>query len=60
MDLAKRLNEQLAAQQQAKQKCSLETPRPISPDGEPRSRSFDQRHPKNGKGMFYSSFCFLF
>ncbi|KAM7350643.1 inositol hexakisphosphate and diphosphoinositol-pentakisphosphate kinase isoform 4-T4 [Cochliomyia hominivorax] len=47
MDLAKRLNQELASQQQqTKQTGSLEATRPISPDGEPRSRSFEQR-PKN-------------
>ncbi|XP_065366301.1 inositol hexakisphosphate and diphosphoinositol-pentakisphosphate kinase isoform X9 [Calliphora vicina] len=50
MDLAKRLNQELASQQQqTKQTGSLEANRPISPDGEPRSRSFEQR-PKNIKG----------
>ncbi|XP_055914293.1 inositol hexakisphosphate and diphosphoinositol-pentakisphosphate kinase isoform X4 [Eupeodes corollae] len=44
-DLAKRLNEELASQQ-AKQSGSLEVNRAISPDGEPRSRSFEQRHQK--------------
>ncbi|XP_046803289.1 inositol hexakisphosphate and diphosphoinositol-pentakisphosphate kinase isoform X6 [Lucilia cuprina] len=49
MDLAKRLNQELASQQQqTKQTGSLEANRPISPDGEPRSRSFEQR-PKNIK-----------
>lgn len=52
MDLAKRLNQELASQQQqTKQTGSLEATRPISPDGEPRSRSFEQR-PKNIKGMY--------
>lgn len=53
MDLAKRLNKELASQQQqqTKQTGSLETNRPISPDGEPRSRSFEQRSQKS-KGMF--------
>ncbi|XP_075155203.1 inositol hexakisphosphate and diphosphoinositol-pentakisphosphate kinase isoform X12 [Haematobia irritans] len=52
MDLAKRLNKELASQQQqqhhqTKQSGSLETNRPISPDGEPRSRSFEQRSQKS-------------
>ncbi|XP_059224204.1 inositol hexakisphosphate and diphosphoinositol-pentakisphosphate kinase isoform X8 [Stomoxys calcitrans] len=50
MDLAKRLNKELASQQQqhqAKQTGSLEANRPISPDGEPRSRSFEQRSQKS-------------
>ncbi|XP_073830893.1 inositol hexakisphosphate and diphosphoinositol-pentakisphosphate kinase isoform X31 [Musca autumnalis] len=50
MDLAKRLNKELASQQhqqQTKQTGSLETDRPISPDGEPRSRSFEQRSQKS-------------
>lgn len=54
MDLAKRLNKELASQQQqqTKQTGSLEANRPISPDGEPRSRSFEQRSQKS-KGMFF-------
>ncbi|XP_011292166.2 inositol hexakisphosphate and diphosphoinositol-pentakisphosphate kinase isoform X13 [Musca domestica] len=49
MDLAKRLNKELASQQQqqTKQTGSLEANRPISPDGEPRSRSFEQRSQKS-------------
>ncbi|XP_055847092.1 inositol hexakisphosphate and diphosphoinositol-pentakisphosphate kinase isoform X16 [Episyrphus balteatus] len=47
-DLAKRLNEELASQQ-AKQSGSLEVNRAISPDGEPRSRSFEQRHHQKTK-----------
>ncbi|XP_020714357.1 inositol hexakisphosphate and diphosphoinositol-pentakisphosphate kinase isoform X3 [Ceratitis capitata] len=42
--LAKRLNEELASQQH-----SLESQRPISPDTEPRSRSYEQRDPKSAK-----------
>ncbi|XP_037921016.1 inositol hexakisphosphate and diphosphoinositol-pentakisphosphate kinase isoform X4 [Hermetia illucens] len=45
MDLAKRLSEELAAQQ-AKQSGSLGTNRALSPDAEPRSRSYEQQHPK--------------
>lgn len=55
MDLAKRLSEELAAQQsgQSKQSSSLDnsdgTNRVRSPDGEPQSRSFDQQgHAKKG------------
>ncbi|XP_061396680.1 inositol hexakisphosphate and diphosphoinositol-pentakisphosphate kinase [Musca vetustissima] len=51
MDLAKRLNKELASQHQQqqsnKQTGSLEANRPISPDGEPRSRSFEQRSQKS-------------
>lgn len=46
--MAKRLNEELASQQH-----SLESQRPISPDTEPRSRSYEQRDPKSAKGMFH-------
>lgn len=49
LDLAKRLNEELASQQQTKQTGSLETPRPISPNAEPRSRSYEQ-HAQKSKG----------
>ncbi|XP_039961524.1 inositol hexakisphosphate and diphosphoinositol-pentakisphosphate kinase isoform X8 [Bactrocera tryoni] len=42
--LAKRLNEELASQQH-----SLESQRPISPDAEPRSRSYEQRDQKRAK-----------
>lgn len=51
MDLAKRLSEELAAQQ-AKQSGSLGTNRALSPDAEPRSRSYEQQHPKT-KGNYY-------
>lgn len=44
--MAKRLNEELASQQH-----SLESQRPISPDAEPRSRSYEQRDQKRAKGM---------
>ncbi|XP_017465337.1 PREDICTED: inositol hexakisphosphate and diphosphoinositol-pentakisphosphate kinase isoform X3 [Rhagoletis zephyria] len=48
--LAKRLNEELASQQQTVQQIgSLESQRPISPDTEPRSRSYEQRDPKRAK-----------
>lgn len=58
MDLAKRLSEELAAQQQSnqgKQSSSLDnnnggTNRVCSPEGEPQSRSFDQQgHAKKGE-----------
>lgn len=57
MDLAKRLSEELAAQQsggQSKQSSSLDNNEPgnrvCSPDGEPQSRSFDQQgHAKKGE-----------
>nr|XP_036227091.1 inositol hexakisphosphate and diphosphoinositol-pentakisphosphate kinase isoform X12 [Bactrocera oleae] len=42
--LAKRLNEELASQQH-----SMESQRPISPDAEPRSRSYEQRDQKRAK-----------
>ncbi|XP_055384691.1 inositol hexakisphosphate and diphosphoinositol-pentakisphosphate kinase isoform X2 [Condylostylus longicornis] len=42
-DLAKRLSEELA---QSKQSGSLESNRNLSPESEPRSRSFDNRHQK--------------
>ncbi|XP_053951056.1 inositol hexakisphosphate and diphosphoinositol-pentakisphosphate kinase isoform X12 [Anastrepha ludens] len=48
--LAKRLNEELASQQQTKQQIgSFESQRPISPDAEPRSRSYEQRDQKRAK-----------
>ncbi|XP_016923723.1 inositol hexakisphosphate and diphosphoinositol-pentakisphosphate kinase isoform X18 [Drosophila suzukii] len=45
MDLAKRLNEELASQQQQNQQLRPISPdiRAVSPDCEPRSRSFEQR-----------------
>ncbi|XP_037889484.1 inositol hexakisphosphate and diphosphoinositol-pentakisphosphate kinase isoform X6 [Glossina fuscipes] len=49
LDLAKRLNEELASQQQTKQTGSLETARPISPNAEPRSRSYEQQHAQKSK-----------
>uniref|UniRef100_A0A1B0FIZ5 Inositol hexakisphosphate and diphosphoinositol-pentakisphosphate kinase n=1 Tax=Glossina morsitans morsitans TaxID=37546 RepID=A0A1B0FIZ5_GLOMM len=51
LDLAKRLNEELASQQQTKQTGSLETPRPISPNAEPRSRSYEQHAQKSKDGI---------
>ena len=51
MDLAKRLSEELAVQ--AKQNSgSLEGNRPITPDNEPRSRSYELRHQKS-KGIHF-------
>ncbi|XP_016956370.1 inositol hexakisphosphate and diphosphoinositol-pentakisphosphate kinase isoform X13 [Drosophila biarmipes] len=49
MDLAKRLNEELASQQQQSQQLRPISPdiRAVSPDCEPRSRSFEQR-PSSG------------
>ncbi|XP_070074585.1 inositol hexakisphosphate and diphosphoinositol-pentakisphosphate kinase isoform X3 [Drosophila takahashii] len=49
MDLAKRLNEELASQQQQNQQLRPISPdiRAVSPDCEPRSRSFEQR-PSSG------------
>jgi hypothetical protein len=48
MDLAKRLNEELAAQQAG----SLDAQRPLSPDTDaPRSRSYDQ-HKIKGKCLW--------
>ncbi|XP_067637668.1 inositol hexakisphosphate and diphosphoinositol-pentakisphosphate kinase isoform X16 [Eurosta solidaginis] len=47
--LAKRLNEELQQQQTKQQIGSLESQRPISPDTEPRSRSYEQRHQKTAK-----------
>lgn len=62
MDLAKRLSEELAAQQagQSKQSSSLDNNegvnRVCSPEGEPQSRSFDQQgHAK--KGTLVVLFC---
>uniref|UniRef100_A0A1A9WB12 Inositol hexakisphosphate and diphosphoinositol-pentakisphosphate kinase n=1 Tax=Glossina brevipalpis TaxID=37001 RepID=A0A1A9WB12_9MUSC len=49
LDLAKRLNEELASQQQTKQTGSLEAARPISPNAEPRSRSYEQQHAQKSK-----------
>lgn len=50
MDLAKRLTEELASH--TKPSGCYESNRSISPDNEPRSRSYDQRHPhqKERKG----------
>lgn len=44
MDLAKRLNEELVAQQ-AQGSGSLGSDRTVSPDSEPRARSFEHRRP---------------
>jgi hypothetical protein len=52
MDLAKRLSEELAAQQQGNQTGSLKAHRAPSPDTEPRSRSFEQRSGHKAKGNF--------
>lgn len=61
MDLAKRLNQELASQQQqTKQTGSLEATRPISPDGEPRSRSFEQRPKNSHKGKIPSNSLYYF
>ncbi|XP_036227084.2 inositol hexakisphosphate and diphosphoinositol-pentakisphosphate kinase isoform X1 [Bactrocera oleae] len=48
--LAKRLNEELASQQH-----SMESQRPISPDAEPRSRSYEQRDQKRAKDTVAST-----
>lgn len=48
-DLAKRLSKELAAQQAA-QMGSLEVERPLSPETEPRSRSYDHKPVKQPKG----------
>jgi hypothetical protein len=53
MDLAKRLNEELAAQQSG----SLGSQRPLSPDTETRSRSYDQSHKIKGKYRIENLFC---
>ncbi|XP_037938101.1 inositol hexakisphosphate and diphosphoinositol-pentakisphosphate kinase isoform X16 [Teleopsis dalmanni] len=52
-DLAKRLNEELASQQQAKQSGSLEAEH--TSDADMRSRSFDQRQQKTKDGNAASS-----
>ena len=50
MDLAKRLNEELAAQQENAAGGSLGSNRAKSPETEPRSRSFEQKeHKSKGK-----------
>lgn len=56
MDLAKRLSEELAAQQQGTQSGSLKNNRSASPDTEPRSRSFEQRQHSKAKGKFLRTF----
>lgn len=63
MDLAKRLSKELASQQQI-QGGSLGATRSMSPDTEPRSRSYEttQSKPK-GKvfcRFFFSKYCYLF
>lgn len=62
MDLAKRLNEELAAQQGNTACGSLGSNRATSPETEPRSRSFEQKeHKSKGKKKFLvllSSFQF--
>lgn len=59
MDLAKRLSEELAAQQQSSKAGSLKNNRAASPDAEPRSRSFEQRGHK-AKGNFLRNEFFSF
>ncbi|XP_030080052.1 inositol hexakisphosphate and diphosphoinositol-pentakisphosphate kinase isoform X2 [Drosophila hydei] len=59
MDLAKRLNEELASQQQHHQQLRPISPdiRAVSPDCEPRSRSFEQRgSPSANRGKEAATF----
>lgn len=57
--LAKKLNEELAQQGKRKNGKSYISNRTLSPEPEPRSKSYDNKSPKKEKGtLFYSDSFF--